>query len=454
MSCIFCPGDESTIRQDIVIEHPSAGIDAELDREEFPVAKSARAAPQLEDIVEQEAKALPAIRQVQPEGAMAKVAPSAAPVLSAAAVSSLQPSPGPAQVPVGKPQLDQQDLEKQKSRAKDADARSPTDKTGTTAEPATRCGRFLDSILQQPEATNLFPLWFYRAPCMMVTMIIISGVLFVIGGILITQAAKVAEVKVGYKHTDTILTFTLAKDIPGPVLVQYELPQVNMNNKRFVENQDKRIVNSILNNPTCADAADVQSVTWRRQDPEFTNLLINNSLAPCGLVSMSMFLDEYQFFQSDGSSPPKWKLLTANENNIYLPMDAGNYEKQLTVNATSGQVYVNGELSWLKSGTFLNHWKVWQRVPASPHIRNLWATIDGGMTAGDYMVNVTKNSPSWTTVWGVPEKRLILCGSHSLGSPGAMQYLGGICLAGGVLEVVMFLSFGAMLGTSQQQKPS
>lgn len=150
-----------------------------------------------------------------------------------------------------------------------------------------------------------------------------------------------------------------------------------------------------------------------------------------------MFLDEYKLHRSDNGV---WVRVNMTEEDIVLPSDQKLYEGLVVESATDGVDFtIEGDDSWLRSGSFFEHYKVWCRTPASPHVRNLWARIPNGLAAGSYRVTILVNSPVWTEEWGVESKRVVLSASHFLGSAGAVKTLGFCCLFFGIAEILGLL---------------
>lgn len=314
-------------------------------------------------------------------------------------------------------------------------------------------------ILEQPEPGNLLPYRFSRPPCWFAFTLLVS-VAFLTAGALLLSQCEVAEVIIPYLPGDTAKNFTLDADIAADVHISYELPGLLLNTRMFLENQDPRIITS-ASQPRCDDSSTWDAVLWRRRDdPVFAQLLPSPSpqlpgplkgFAPCGLVAMTMFLDSFSVYRLTNGS---WTRLAPDESNVFLGFDAINFEKLLS-KAPPGSPYdylVDGEVSWLRQGSLMAHFKVWQRTPASPGVRNLWAVISGGLPRGTYQVVFDLNSPVWTQHWGVPEKRVIISESHVLGSPGATKFVGAVCLAIGTLEAFILLLFGVLFLYVEQNR--
>jgi hypothetical protein len=264
---------------------------------------------------------------------------------------------------------------------------------------------------------------------------------------------------ISYVGSDTQKEFTVDTQIDDSVLVYYDLPEMLANRKYIVENKDPDIISVFFSRVKCIDA-ETQAALWRRscdvkgraagtplvcsQDAPFA-ALINaagspETFKPCGLLALSTFLDEYRFEKYENGN---WTPVAVSEDDVALPAETGIdskvYGKKILLE--NGALTIKGERSWLTPGPMFEHFKVWYRPPASPHVRNLWGRIKGPFTTGRYRVTFTNNSPIFTDQWGLKEKRVILAGEHSLGSKGACKVLGGVAIAFGVLELLAALGF-------------
>lgn len=293
------------------------------------------------------------------------------------------------------------------------------------------------------------------------------AVLFIIlGAVLLSAAGRIVEVEaISYSHGDYEKEFSVDTQIDSDVLVYYDLPEIFANRKQFIENKDPDTVHTMLNKVGCLDAED-QDALWRRGclvekrrreggalecplDPDFADLV--NSLGntrdfkPCGLVALSMFIDEFQFAKEQANG--QWSSwIDVDETDVALEHEVGArsgvFGTKIVPDGSGGFTIGEDKIkSWLKPGPFFEHFKVWYRPPASPHVRNLWGRIRGPLEAGRYKVRFTKNSAIWTQAWGLPEKRIVLMGQHTLGSKGACKVLGAFSLLLGLLEALMAIAF-------------
>eukprot|EP00930_Biecheleria_cincta_P056097 TRINITY_DN42279_c0_g1_i1.p1 TRINITY_DN42279_c0_g1~~TRINITY_DN42279_c0_g1_i1.p1 ORF type:complete len:476 (-),score=69.84 TRINITY_DN42279_c0_g1_i1:14-1441(-) len=306
-----------------------------------------------------------------------------------------------------------------------------------------RCTRWVFAFLQQPEQHSILPLQVYRRCCQSVCSGCFAICFLLLGVLLLVQSGSVPEVRIDYRKEDTHKEFKVGEDMDGDVLVSYELAGMSVNRKEFTEGKDKRVVSSFLSNAAC-DGADTRALArWRRGNDSLVARIEGtpgDGLAPCGVVALSMFTDNYVFERFDGS---EWDRLVVDESGVALVTDSDVYAKKIS-GPESGSDYLTiktgSVVSWLRPGDFYEHWKVWYRTPASSHFRNLWAVVQGGLKKGEYRVHFHENSPAWED-WGVPKKTVLLSTKHFLGSKGAMEFLGGASLILGVIQVFVLLLF-------------
>ncbi|CAE7691751.1 chat-1 [Symbiodinium pilosum] len=299
---------------------------------------------------------------------------------------------------------------------------------------------------QQPESAITLPYWAYAYCCQMVLTTSILLAFLVLGVVLMSQSGSLHEVSVPYTANMTEQEFTIDQAFQDDVLVYYDI-NIVANHKSFVENKDRRVVYTFLSVATCTAADSRAWVRMRRgSDTTFVarvEAAAGDDLAPCGLVSLSTFTDNFTFHQATDNG---WERLEANESDIALESDADAYGKLHPPLEGEERFYIlesdQRRETWLTPG-FFEHWKVWYRTPVAPHVRNLWAVIKGGLPQGSYKVQFVENSPVWHD-WGVAEKRLIFAQRHSLGNRGALGLVGGLCLMLAGLEAI---ALAAMLLT-------
>jgi len=316
--------------------------------------------------------------------------------------------------------------------------------------------RELHRFLQQEETRCTVPLWFFRRP----TQSVIAGFLALLFGVLgiglLQTASGIYEARFSYLAGDEEKVIDIEQDIEGTALFSYELPELYTNQKRFVESKDNPIVGGVLSRYNCKDAETIEEVRWRRCPSgtgcENDSLIRNldrggSSFRPCGLVALSMFTDRFELKSLEDD-----RVIRLDESSVALESDNDIFKGKIvpvdrpsTASPNDPYFEVEGEPSWLESGAFYEHFKVWYRQAPSPHVRNLWATIPGGLKRGRYRLRIIENNPVWNDAWEVPEKRVVISQAHSLGSPGCCRLLGVLsivfcCVQVGITCSLMFAS--------------
>lgn len=336
-------------------------------------------------------------------------------------------------------------------------------------EPPLRClDGYLWGLVGQGDPKCLVPLWLFRRWAQAATAGFCALLFGAAALVLLSAASSMSETSVDYTAGDVQREFVLEEGIDGEALISYELPDVLVNQKRFVESKDNYIVGSTISRYTCEDA-EIEDVGWRRcpsppgseecarwrgcphgpdcpedaiqSDPILRRVANTSSFRPCGLVALSMFTDRYRLVRlEDGLE------ISLTEAGVALGSQDDVYDERVL--RTSGGVGAGAELtvegvpSWLTlEDGFYEHFKVWSRQPASPRVRNLWATVPDGLRSGRYRLEFTENSRVWTDAWKVPFKRVTISEAHVLGSSGACVFLGGLCLGICCLEAIMTCIF-------------
>jgi len=329
-------------------------------------------------------------------------------------------------------------------------------------EPKGCCGRCRERFEQQEPARNMAPYWMFCWMAQAVSAACCALLLALIGIILILATSSCKETTIDYKYPDHHVDFKVSEKMEGTVLMWYDLPDVYLNQKRYVENKDNDVIKPfIIGANTCEQAEDVSDVTWRRVELEkkirekmpqpdtpiaadrfsirVKQSELSNVFKPCGLNSISMFSDEYRIETSSGAN------VRLDESDIVLEYDEDIYTKKIDETPAGPNVHfhLKGEKSWLDKGSFYDHWKVWMRSPASPRARQLWATIPDGLEAGDYKLIFVQNSAIWTGEggWGVDKKSVVLSTANVFGSKGASHFLGIVSLVFAILEGLMAVFF-------------
>eukprot|EP00439_Symbiodinium_sp_Y106_P035528 s1503_g4.t1 len=281
---------------------------------------------------------------------------------------------------------------------------------------------------QQPDSAIMLPYWLFAYCCQVVLTAGAFVFFLVLGTVLLLQSGSLQEVIVPYTANITEKEFSIDQAFEDDVLVYYDLSLL-ANHKSFAESKDRRIAYTFLSAATCTHADSRSWVRLRRGvDTTFLTKVEaadGDDLIPCGLVSLSMFTDNFTFYKDTNAG---WERLDANESDIAIASDNEAYGKINSPLEGEERFYIEESdrrtQTWL-TPSFFEHWKVWYRTPVSPHVRNLWAVIKGGLPQGSYKVQFQENSQIWHD-WGVAEKRLILAQRNGLGNRGALAAMGGV----------------------------
>jgi hypothetical protein len=100
---------------------------------------------------------------------------------------------------------------------------------------------------------------------------------------------------------------------------------------------------------------------------------------PCGLVAKSFFNDT--FILRGGASSSKIEI---DQTNIAWASDKEHKFKNVQNNLPSGKNWK--DVQWLDMED--EHFIVWMRTAGLPSFRKLWGRIEGGLTSGDYTVEI------------------------------------------------------------------
>eukprot|EP00913_Durusdinium_trenchii_P007041 g6624.t1 len=343
--------------------------------------------------------------------------------------------------------------------------------------------RFIYRQSQQPDTTLFLPFWFYTYCCQTVLTASTMFFFFIMGSIILVERGSLQEVTVTY--TADLLEkdlaslpfrfqegeFSLDADLDGDVFLYYDL-QLWANHRSFVESKDKRVIYNFLSVAVCTNADTRQWARIRRNDTSFLEKVEaapGDALVPCGLISLSMFTDNFTLHRSTSagwertvtkkSGEPRERFtvrIQTDSSDITLSYDDKGFSKLQAPGEGESHYYIlqNGAqiYSWL-TPELMPHWKVWHRTPVGPKVRNLWAVIHGGLPKGTYRVDFLENSDIWHQ-WGVSEKNLVLATRNSfLGNSGALSAAGGVCLFLGFAEALA-LVFMLMAPRLHRARPS
>eukprot|EP00437_Effrenium_voratum_P020147 CAMPEP_0181446362 /NCGR_PEP_ID=MMETSP1110-20121109/26064_1 /TAXON_ID=174948 /ORGANISM="Symbiodinium sp., Strain CCMP421" /LENGTH=282 /DNA_ID=CAMNT_0023570435 /DNA_START=256 /DNA_END=1104 /DNA_ORIENTATION=+ len=260
---------------------------------------------------------------------------------------------------------------------------------------------------------------------------------------LFLHGSAVREIAISYGPADAWKEIVVDENLAGMSLISYELPIFLANSRHYLDSRPPGF-NGIIQQYGCTGVTKVTDALSRRSsDVAFGQLLEDlEDFHPCGLVSMSIFTDQFRLTHTEGG------IVEVDETDLALPSDSDLYEPWIVPvletngNSTVEKFQVEGVRSWIPDRTFLEHLKVWYRTPVAPYVRHLWARIPGGLVAGRYNLTFPVNSPIWTEMWGLEAKRVIFSQkslSH-MGSPGASFTLAALCCIVAFVEFVVALA--------------
>lgn len=308
-----------------------------------------------------------------------------------------------------------------------------------------RLRRFRCKLEQQEIAGSSAPLWCFGRQVQAGLAGACAALFALLGAALLCAASSVTEVVVEYGLGDTHKTLTVSRDLEGPVLLWYKLEGLQLNHKSVLENKDGYLASSFFNRIGCDGAETLHDARWRRPgdwvflagpgDAAPRPSEMDRRFRPCGLVSIAMFTDAYELRASRGGAQ-----IPLDETDLALEEDRALYDDKIV--PVEGRLLVEGEPSWLRGGVDLEHFMVWHRTPASPRTRHLWARVGGGggLPAGEYVLNITRNSPVWSA-WHSDDRSVILAPEYALASSGACRMLGVLCVVMACSEVIVFLAY-------------
>lgn len=263
-----------------------------------------------------------------------------------------------------------------------------------------------------------------------------------LGAALLAEAGKVQELKLEYGTKDKFVEFELSEDWKSDVFFYYELGNFYGNYKNFVENREKLLVDGSLMKYKCtnsegasantkedAKAIRVSPASFADLGKHITDDVVHEGeeqeLFPCGLVSLSMFLDEYSLYKVDVDGEPAQ--VDLNFENIAWKTDMEMFNAKME--EANGNTTIDGKMSWLKTDLMKQRFAIWYRTSASATVRHLWAKIPGGLAKGKYKVTFDVNGPIWDD-WKVT-KYVVISTVSSIG--GKNSFMGMLCIIWGVV---------------------
>lgn len=267
-----------------------------------------------------------------------------------------------------------------------------------------------------------------------------------LGGALLAETNKVQEEVLEYGTSDKSKEFTIKEDMTSDVFFYYGLDNFYGNYRNFVENREDKVVPSTLMRYKCNQALTIDDAERMRTSPQnFEDIgkyLTPDALHPgnidsvtgeqqemypCGLVALSMFLDEYSLYKVAGEG--EFQEVALNTSGIAWESDMKIFNEEFLPNAETGELMIDDKKSWIKTPLMIERFAVWYRTSASTKVRHLWAKIPGGLTKGKYKITFNVNGPIWD-VWGV-KKSVVLSTVSSTG--GKNEFLGITCIIWGIV---------------------
>lgn len=317
--------------------------------------------------------------------------------------------------------------------------------------------RYWSKIEQQEIPSYTLPLRAFCRPAQVASASCCAVLFAALSGILLSVAASFKETVVSYSYTHDTKDFTIDKDIEGPVLVWYEIPNLLLNHKYAVQGKDKYLwknnLMSAMSEYNCDSAESVKDALWRRPGSVgFIQRLsqAGSDLRPCGLVGLAMYTDTFDLLRIRGTTvkDPEFHLglskkgtrVILDTTDLVLETDKAIYKDKFKPKSGSTLLEIDGKPSWL-GGEHLERFKVWYRTPVSPTVRQLYARVSNGLPAGDYALNFTVNDPVFEKYWDVPEKRIIFSTQKPMGNVGAYRSLGIFCILVAVFEAISSILF-------------
>lgn len=302
---------------------------------------------------------------------------------------------------------------------------------------------------QQSPAKNQAPLRLHKKKYQGVCACGKFLVLLIFGVVCLLSAPD--ETELSYSYTDSTVTFELDVALEHEAFISYSLGGLNMNQKRFITNKEGDMFNNAMNKYECKDAESWSDVAWRRPAWQVSESMNTSGVPfrPCGLVAMSMFDDTYALHSCTDATCDESELVELDDSDVALDADEDVYWRLQAVSDATDYPFYRLESSddgalldtWLPAGNFLEHLKVWQRIPPAPCVRNLWAVVRGGLSAGHYRLSITNNDRVWEQQWGLEHKSVIISGCGSLGSAGACVFLGSVAIVFACLEAALAVFF-------------
>ncbi|KAI8831313.1 ligand-effect modulator 3 family [Chytriomyces cf. hyalinus JEL632] len=211
------------------------------------------------------------------------------------------------------------------------------------------------------------------------------------------------------------VTFTIEKDMPGPVFMYYRLTNFYQNHRRYVKSFDANQLANINVNPTgttppaptsvCSPLsrpsdAPANTYSWVPSENGAQKFNPDAVIYPCGLIANSYFSDVL----SDITTKDKKTTYSFQNDSIAWPSDAAKFKPSSLNSINNGNItnLVFPPPEWVKKfPQFKNgytnanlfdasqqRFQVWMRPAGLPNFRKLWGESKATIPAGEYTMRI------------------------------------------------------------------
>ncbi|XP_065072161.1 cell cycle control protein 50A-like [Rhopilema esculentum] len=236
------------------------------------------------------------------------------------------------------------------------------------------------------------------------------------------------------------LKFKLDTAFDSKVYLYYGLSNFYQNHRRYVRSRDDSQLHGDLKMKVAGDCS-----PFDKANVMVNNQSVSKPVAPCGAIANSLFNDTFVLYQIN--STKQRTHIPLSGKNIAWKSDVNDKFKNPSGNIVEKLKPFAKPSFWQKSiaeieGYFKNEaFIVWMRVAAFPTFRKLHKIKEGGLSAGEYEIDVTYNYPV-SAFKG--EKRVILSTSTWIGGKNpflgiAYIVVGCICIICGAVFLFVHL---------------